>query len=198
MSIVYLVSFERVACASHSLHNRGKYLHIVNINDRGYIWVGTYIPYARLYPIFISSLGWRHMTWVLRLFVLPGSRQFVHKLMLANNNESIKALSVLPTSVLRIYPVTQTKAKTRSMYPELCTQFVFCYILLWVDTDRLKLYIHYNDVILGSIASPIISSQVFTQLFIQMQIKESIKAPRHWPLCGEFTGGRWIPRTDGQ
>ena len=27
------------------------------------------------------------------------------------------------------------------------------------------------------------------------QIKESIKAPRHWPLCGEFTGDRWIPHT---
>ena len=29
-------------------------------------------------------------------------------------------------------------------------------------------------------------------------MKENIKAPRHWPLCGEFTGGRWIPRTNGQ
>ena len=27
-----------------------------------------------------------------------------------------------------------------------------------------------------------------------MQIKENIKSPRHWPLCGEFTGDRWIPR----
>ena len=26
------------------------------------------------------------------------------------------------------------------------------------------------------------------------QIGENIKAPRHWPLCGEFTGDRWIPR----
>ena len=34
---------------------------------------------------------------------------------------------------------------------------------------------------------------IFTQLFIQAQIKENIKAPRHWPLCGEFTGDRWIP-----
>ena len=25
-------------------------------------------------------------------------------------------------------------------------------------------------------------------MFIQAQIKENIKAPRHWPLCGEFTG----------
>ena len=30
------------------------------------------------------------------------------------------------------------------------------------------------------------------------QIKENIQVPRHWPLCGEFTGERWIPRTKGQ
>ena len=29
-------------------------------------------------------------------------------------------------------------------------------------------------------------------------MKESIKAPRHWPLCGEFTGDRWIPCIKGQ
>ena len=40
--------------------------------------------------------------------------------------------------------------------------------------------------------------RLFTQSFIQTQIKENIKAPRHWPLCGEFTGDRWIPRTNGQ
>ena len=28
--------------------------------------------------------------------------------------------------------------------------------------------------------------------------KKNIKAPRHWPLWGEFTGDRWIPRTKGQ
>ena len=36
--------------------------------------------------------------------------------------------------------------------------------------------------------------RLFTQSFIQTQIKENIKAPRHWPLCGD----RWIPRTNGQ
>ena len=39
---------------------------------------------------------------------------------------------------------------------------------------------------------------LFTQPFIQTQIKENIKAPRHWPLYGEFTGDRWIPRTNDQ
>ena len=32
------------------------------------------------------------------------------------------------------------------------------------------------------------ASPLFTQPFIGAQIKENIKAPRHWPLCGEFTG----------
>ena len=35
---------------------------------------------------------------------------------------------------------------------------------------------------------------MFTQPFIQEQIKENIQALRYWPLCGEFTGPRWIPR----
>ena len=30
------------------------------------------------------------------------------------------------------------------------------------------------------------------------RFKENIKAPCHWPLCGEFTGDRGIPRTKGQ
>ena len=42
------------------------------------------------------------------------------------------------------------------------------------------------------------ASPLFTQPFIQAQIKENIKAPRHWPLCGEFTDDRWILGTNGQ
>ena len=33
---------------------------------------------------------------------------------------------------------------------------------------------------------------------IQAQIKENIKAPRHWPLCREVTGDRWILCTKGK
>ena len=42
------------------------------------------------------------------------------------------------------------------------------------------------------------ASRLFVQPFIQAKIKENIKALRHWPLWGEFTGHRWIPRTKGQ
>ena len=34
-----------------------------------------------------------------------------------------------------------------------------------------------------------ITSRIFTHPFIQKQIKENIKAPRHWALCEEFGGG---------
>ena len=39
--------------------------------------------------------------------------------------------------------------------------------------------------------------RLFTQPFIQAQIKENIKATRHCPLCGEFTGDLWIPPDKG-
>ena len=57
---------------------------------------------------------------------------------------------------------------------------------------------HYSDVIMGPMASQITSLTTVYSLFIQAQIKENIKTPRHWPSCGEFTGDRWIPRTKGQ
>ena len=44
-----------------------------------------------------------------------------------------------------------------------------------------------------TIASQITSLKLFTQPLIQTQIKENSKAPRHWPLCGEFTGTGEFP-----
>ena len=37
-------------------------------------------------------------------------------------------------------------------------------------------------------ASQITTFTIVYSTVIQAQIKENIKAPRHWPLCGEFTG----------
>ena len=52
---------------------------------------------------------------------------------------------------------------------------------------------------MGPMASQITSfAIVYSNVFIRAQIKENIKAPRHWPLCGEFTGDWWITRTNGQ
>ena len=48
----------------------------------------------------------------------------------------------------------------------------------------------YSDVMMGAMTS--------LYIYICAQIKENIRVPRHWPLCGEFTGDRWIPRINGQ
>ena len=57
---------------------------------------------------------------------------------------------------------------------------------------------HYGDVIMTTIASQITSLTIVYPTFIRAQIKVNIKAPRHWPLCGEVTGDRWIPCTKGR
>ena len=50
---------------------------------------------------------------------------------------------------------------------------------------------------MSTMESQITSLTVVYSTVIQAQIKENIKAPRHWPLLGEFTDDRWIPRTKG-
>ena len=58
---------------------------------------------------------------------------------------------------------------------------------------------HCGDVIMGAIASQITSlTIVYSTVNWDADKKKNIKAPRHWPLCGEFTGDRWILRANGQ
>ena len=64
----------------------------------------------------------------------------------------------------------------------------------WVSV----IWTHYDDIIMGAMASEITSLTIIYSTVFQKQIKENIIAPRHWHLCGEFTGDRWIPRTNGQ
>ena len=46
---------------------------------------------------------------------------------------------------------------------------------------------HCSDVIMITVASQI-------TIVYSIVYSENIKAPRYWPLCGEFTGDRWIHR----
>ena len=66
------------------------------------------------------------------------------------------------------------------------------------DKSLVKLS-HYSDVNMSAIASQITSvSIVYATVCFQGHIKENIKALRHLPLWGEFTGDRRIPLTKGQ
>ena len=50
---------------------------------------------------------------------------------------------------------------------------------------------------MDQMASQITGVSIVYSNFVQAQIKENIKAPRHWPLWWEFTGDR-TPLTKGQ
>ena len=63
---------------------------------------------------------------------------------------------------------------------------------------RLYITTHYNDVIMGTMTSQNTSLMIVYSTVYSDADQENIKAPRHWPLCGEFTGDRWIPHTNDQ
>ena len=48
---------------------------------------------------------------------------------------------------------------------------------------------------MGAMALKSTASRVFAHSFVQAQVKENIKAPRHWPLRGEAARDRWIHLT---
>ena len=78
-----------------------------------------------------------------------------------------------------------------------------CHILYWHNCEHMYEKQTLNHCITmmfqwarWRLISP--ASRVFTQQLNRAQINENIKVSRHWPLCGEFTGDRWIPHTNGQ
>ena len=57
---------------------------------------------------------------------------------------------------------------------------------------------HNSDVIMGAMAPQITRLTIVYSTVYSGTDKKKIKAPRHWPLCVEFTGDQRIPRTNGQ
>ena len=55
-----------------------------------------------------------------------------------------------------------------------------------------------HDVKMGARASQITSPTIVYLIVYSDADQRKHQAPRHWPLCGEITGDRWIPRTNGQ
>ena len=51
---------------------------------------------------------------------------------------------------------------------------------------------------MDTMASQITSLTIIYSIVYSGADQRNIKSPRHWPLWGEFSGDRWIPRTKGQ
>ena len=132
--------------------------------------------------------------WALRRIKLPAPRLFF---LTTDINETMKAR--------HYWPFAMGTRRSQHKRPVMlwCHRVVSCGanddILQVSILDALLIVIyHYNDVIMSAMTFQSQTSRLFTQAFIQAHIKENIKAPRHWPLCREFTGDRWIPYTKCQ
>ena len=122
--------------------------------------------------------------------------------------------STTKTNSVTLYTLTKTTilASNWSSFPcnhimcTVSTKSISCYSKLFGyitvtlhDYTALSIYrghfssYHYDDVIMTTIRLKSPASLLFTQSLIQTQMKENIKAPRHWPLCGEFTGTGEFP-----
>ena len=73
----------------------------------------------------------------------------------------------------------------------------------WLSTDLWHPVVHvhfsarYHNVIMSVMEYQITSLMiVYSNVYSMCRSKKTSK--RHWPLCGEFTGGRWISCTKGQ
>ena len=57
---------------------------------------------------------------------------------------------------------------------------------------------HYNDVIMSTMASQITILTIVYSTVYSGADQRKHQSSASWPLCGEFTGHWWIPRTKGQ
>ena len=72
---------------------------------------------------------------------------------------------------------------------------------LWISVYRQWRWIftHYTDVIMSRLASQITSlTVVYSIVYSDADQRKHQSSAYHWPLCGEFLGDRWIPRTNDQ
>ena len=149
------------------------------------LWV---VPYFKTKQMYISISADRYLTWYfLKSLLLSLSLDFTAQ------NISCPFLS--KTSTAACFWITACNGIFFIVQHKWCLTVVV--IIQWNEYFFFK--IHYNDVILSTMASPNHQPRDYLLNYLfKAQIKENIKAPCHWPLWGEFTVNRWIPRTKGQ
>ena len=109
--------------------------------------------------------------------------------------ESIEILDIqLGSPCRRHLEYSSTICQTCRIYPQ---NMYAVRALSWCFVDFTHVF-HYTDVIMGAVASQITSLTIVYSTVSLDADQSNIKASRHWPLCGEFTGDRWIPRTNGK
>ena len=100
--------------------------------------------------------------------------------------------------------VSEGSSATRPLFHDLARKAVERHCIDSIECQRdeplskCMFFAYFSDVIISTMAPQIASVSIVYSTDCSGQKNENIKAPRHGPFWGEFTGARWIPRTKGQ
>ena len=110
----------------------------------------------------------------------------------------LKCLLYTDDYLLFVHVLYMLLCDDRASCKTACGWWVILYKYVLIKKNKKKKNHQPHNGLLNCLFRHIWKKTWFTELFIQAQMKENIKAPRHWPLWGEFTGDRWIPLTKDQ
>ena len=137
---------------------------------------------------------WRQ-SWHHENYSFATSIYIAKKTILSRHGQVITSSWNLKVSTHPCHTLSYTRTWIRN-YVSHKTADVITYSLISVPATGFKYITMTSQWARWRLKSP--ASRVFAQPFIQAQIKENIKTPRHWPLWGESSGDGWIPLTKGQ
>ena len=99
--------------------------------------------------------------------------------------------------IVSVFFRRKTKAHEANLYDHLTESFGRSTASSSV-TNRTRGKKHYSDVIMGTMAPHTTGMSIVYSTVCSGEINENVKAPRHWPLWGQFNGDRSIPLTKSQ
>ena len=151
------------------------------------------------------------------MWVLSNSKWFLHEQKWINHSEYIMtdwSISTMQTSVrIPLYIWPSGRIAIWLMIYKISnntTVFFIKHILslsftlpfsIWHRSDAItqrSYCLHYSDVIISVMASQITKVLIVYSPVCSNADQRKHESSRHWPLWGEFTGHRWIPRPKGQ
>ena len=130
----------------------------------------------------------------------------IHRYYLDNEDHNEEISINIPTKLhshsLNFTYSTQSPEQSGLIFKNFASNFMTVVLNGPIDTKwafgQVKIWCwHYTAIIMRAKHLKTPALRLFTQQLTQVQINENIKALRHWPLWGEFTGDQWFPPHKG-
>ena len=98
---------------------------------------------------------------------------------------------VMETIYFQIQRLIVAMVMSENIFTRFVNNFFNVVIISWKPGNIVR-HIHYNGVIMCAMTSQITSLTIVYSTVYSGADQRKHQAPRHWPLCREFTGDWWI------